>query len=85
MLAKKKKKKKKKISDDIHLFPKHNQPPCTETHLSLRVGSLPSPDQDSHLSKLFMFCILITLSEIKLLFKSRFFDVKKAQKDQFRA
>ena len=36
-------------SNEIHLSPKHNQSPCTETHLSLRVDSLPSPDQNSPL------------------------------------
>ena len=29
------------LSGDIHLSPKHNQPPCTETHLSLHDDSLP--------------------------------------------
>ena len=27
-------------ANDMHLFPKHNQTPCTVTHLSLRVDSL---------------------------------------------
>ena len=39
-----------KTYNEIHLSPKHNQPPCTETHLSLRVGSLSGPDQDSPLN-----------------------------------
>ena len=30
-------------SNDIHLSQKHNQPPCTETPLSLRLDSLPMP------------------------------------------
>ena len=29
-----------KTSNDIYLFPKHSQPPCTETHLSLHVEVL---------------------------------------------
>ena len=39
-----------KTSNYIHLFPKHNQPPRTVTHLSLRIDSLPGPDQDSPLN-----------------------------------
>ena len=34
-------------SNDIHLSPKHNWSPCTETHLSLRVDSLPGENQDA--------------------------------------
>ena len=41
-----------KTPNDIHLFPKYNQPPCTEAHLSLHVDSLPSPDRDSPLNTL---------------------------------
>ena len=37
------------ISNDIHLPPKYNQPPCTETHLLLCVDSLPREDQDAPL------------------------------------
>ena len=37
-------------SNDIHLFPAHNQSPCTETHLSLRVDSLASLDRDFSLN-----------------------------------
>ena len=36
-----------KTSNDIHMSPKHNQPPYTETHLSLRVDNLPREDQDA--------------------------------------
>ena len=41
--GKKKEKKEKKTSNDIHLSPKHNQPPCTQTHLPLRVQVIGSP------------------------------------------
>ena len=36
----------------IILSPKQNQPPRTETHLSLHVDSLPRDDQDAHLKTL---------------------------------
>ena len=40
-----------KTSNDIHLSSKHNQPPCTETHLSLPVvDNLPRADQDAPLT-----------------------------------
>ena len=34
-------------SSDIQLSPKHNQLPCTETHLSLRVDHFDRKDQDA--------------------------------------
>ena len=47
-----------KTSNDIHLSPKHNQPPCTETHLSPIADSLPREDQDATLTSGFVWSLL---------------------------